>query len=1168
MFQDQEENLYIPTFMRETQEQPVEPLGGASESSSDLYIPTFMRNSSTPVAPSPSVSGGATQEDLYIPTFMREQAPSEDLYIPTFMGGASPTSPQPREQGRSADDIRASTGDMAAIRQYMMTRKGSQFRDVDDDTLYNQFINHMRFFNVNEVTTIGELRWLRGAGEEERIAAGEAYQIFDSLGNAFQNDGVLGAIDGVADYTRAVLTSPSTYLGLGVGRLVAGGATRTAIQSAKREVIEEAISAATRGLTGQAAREAGERAASQTISQLARTTALNQIGIAALVDAGANSFQDYLYQTTLLEAGAQEEYSLFQTAIAATGGLVGGAVAAAPYMIRGFGSDAPARIGAREEAAQREAAERFEPAIERAIERFQENMVDWMATVRSGQRLSGDSLQVQERAVRMLLDPEQPTSIPFAMNEAGLTLRTGREAEGAIQQMVSYAKSLPAERMAELDRQFKEATGVAYSELVDIVAAAESRAGQILGIGSKAAQNIARVNAARARADSIIVQNSLDLGANLIPKKDDLPPDRNTIQYIQSLWRRALVSHPATTAINVQGWAQAYAARALAETIHGGVLGITGLAAKLAAPVSARSASFADEALRQSKILFQAQTYKLSNLVAPYETRETFEALLDKMPKYLQERINRDAFGGVSMKTAAQYGMNPDSLVVRNVERISHKASAMSGVKLQDVYTKSFSMLAELDKLVKDKMGRSLDDIIQAGKLNDISDEIWERAVEVSLRDTFSADFTKVGGLFGGFSKFIEQLSNTPGIGFLFPFGRFLNNNLAFIMQYSPIGFVPFLIGANRKGFFQGTTRMEAFSKAIVGTSALVALSQYQASKQERGMQWYEEETFSGDRLNRQNLAPGSFYLLAGHIANLAARGEAVSQDLITDLIAQMGLDRLTRDLGATNALDEAIGYMVSIWDEETPKAEFFGIMSEIGKVALGDIGSGFTRPLEPLNVLVGAARGQDPIQDRRQLTGWDAAVSGFTRYTDNLFEGLLTEAPARQDISRPGPVTDPNPVARMFGDRISAPATDIDLLLARANIAPWTANERTGIPEWDAIMNERVTPILNQRARQLMESPVYRNANQRTRERLTRTLLTQAKRDIRDMIDARGTANEFLRREQARFLSLPESLRIQAKAAFGIPDVLDRELTLFQLEMLRTWITDTREFEGTLMRP
>lgn len=351
---------------------------------------------------------------------------------------------------------------------------------------------------------------------------------------------------------------------------------------------------------------------------------------------------------------------------------------------------------------------------------------------------------------------------------------------------------------------------------------------------------------------------------------------------------------------------------------------------------------------------------------------------------------------------------------------------------------------------------------------------------------------------------------------------------------------------------------------------ALAGLGAYVQSKQERGLQWYQEETFGGEILDRTNLAPMSVYLASGHLLNLWIRGEAISDDLKRDVMDQLGLSRITRDLGTFTTLDEAISFMLASFDDETVRQDWGGFLVEMLKVSLGDIGSGFTRPLEPFNVAVGAIRGQAPIVDQRQVVGPEGVIRGFTRYLDNvfapLFEEFDIEGPPRQDITSLTPVYDPNPVDRMFGNRHSAPPTDINLLLARANIAPWTANERSGIPEWDAIMNEIVTPTLNLRARALMETPAWRDANQRTRERMARLLLTTVKREVRNWVETRGDYNQYLRNEQQRYQSLPESLRIQAAAALDI-EGSERNYTLYQIEMLRAWIEDRREFESLITR-
>jgi hypothetical protein len=95
--------------------------------------------------------------------------------------------------GRQAEEIRTSPQDMEIIRNYMLTRKGAHVNNYSDEELYDTFINHMRSFNVNEVTTGGELLWVRRASEEDRQLANQAYGIFDSLGSVFTNDGISGA---------------------------------------------------------------------------------------------------------------------------------------------------------------------------------------------------------------------------------------------------------------------------------------------------------------------------------------------------------------------------------------------------------------------------------------------------------------------------------------------------------------------------------------------------------------------------------------------------------------------------------------------------------------------------------------------------------------------------------------------------------------------------------------------------------------------------------------------------------------------------------------------------------------------------------------------------------------------------------------------------------------
>ena len=107
----------------------------------------------------------------------------------------------------------------------MIERKGVDYKDLSADEVVEDFVDHMRYFNANTVSTAGEVRFISKADEKRKKKAEKAYRIYDQLGNVFVNDGAMGAVDGVKDYIYAAATDPTNYLGLvtgGVGRAAAG----------------------------------------------------------------------------------------------------------------------------------------------------------------------------------------------------------------------------------------------------------------------------------------------------------------------------------------------------------------------------------------------------------------------------------------------------------------------------------------------------------------------------------------------------------------------------------------------------------------------------------------------------------------------------------------------------------------------------------------------------------------------------------------------------------------------------------------------------------------------------------------------------------------------------------------------------------------------------------
>ena len=160
---------------------------------------------------------------------------------------------------------------LTPIRSYMIERKGVDYKDKSAEEVVEDFVQHMRYFNANSVSTTGELRFINKANERTKQTAGKAYQIYEQLGNVFQNDGAMGAVDGVKDYIFAAAKDPTNYLGLitgGVARAGVAGVSLTGkqvVRSAVRELVTKLQDGASKKAAVEAAKKAGKEAAARAI---------------------------------------------------------------------------------------------------------------------------------------------------------------------------------------------------------------------------------------------------------------------------------------------------------------------------------------------------------------------------------------------------------------------------------------------------------------------------------------------------------------------------------------------------------------------------------------------------------------------------------------------------------------------------------------------------------------------------------------------------------------------------------------------------------------------------------------------------------------------------------------------------------------------------------------
>lgn len=1137
-----------------------------------LDISSFLPTAEEPAAQEEIIPEYEGVEDFIV------QAPADTSPIMNVEGDISqflptvetaPLQAPVEKKSLTADDIISDPKRMGIVRNYMSIRRGNQWLEADPRETYDAYINTMRGFATNEIDTLSEARALWNADDTQKSTMGQAYQLFEELGSFATNDGILGAVDGLYDYGAEILTSPSTWLGVGVGKLATAGAGAVAKQAVIKTAMAEArklaaAQALKSGATQSVALTAGRTAAKKIAADASTRVAVKEVVAATAADSGMSVFQDYMYQDTLINSGAQDEYSVLQSTLAGTLGVVAGGVSAIPLLTRNGrtmrGAD-KAILQAKKEESKR-VAEKIAPEMQKSITLLQEEMIDWKKAVADGKTLTKDSHALRNKVVETLLSPDHPASLVTAMKNAGMKMDPE---EGFTHQAISFATNLPPKNINELDQQLMDSVGFRYTEMLDMLASSVSEAGGTLNLASQASKQFSSLITARALSDKVIVA-AKDAPSSVV--------SIDGLKYVQSLWRRALVSSPATTAANVAGWGAASGARGLAEVFHGGALGTAGMATKLAKPLGFKGAAkFSDEAMDKSRALMKAQTFKLQTLLHPYETKEAFDTLLKQTDEAYNKQLMAQGFSGVDMDSAARYNMNPDNPLIKGTERVAHNAAVLSLMKVQDHYTKAQTFLNSMNRQLLESGNKGgIMDVLDRGDLSGISDDMWNKALKESLEDSFSQDYTKGSSFSAKSAKLVEDLSNAPGLGFLFPFGRFMNNYLAFTLNHSPVGFV-----RGARGVWKGDNDAASLMvKGSVGSMAIATLAYEEGKKMEKGLAWWQEEGDTGTVYDRTNLAPLSFYKVAGRVAYLKATGQEVSKDLKDDLILQMGPIALTKeaDTGIT-ALNQ---FILSVLNPETLESEGRDTWDMVGAgmgIIGGDVMSGFLRPFEAANIMVGQGENIDKNVDRRQLRGTEATVSNTLKYVDVLFaklEGTLEGKDATMDdlgpdkhsATRPDRLRADNPVGKLVGVRAMGPQTASERMLAGANLQPWKIDERTKVPEWDALVNDKVFPLIEYHADKLIRSDSWKNASQSVRARLVKNVVNNAKKDTRDFVSStpsgRGPALDALR----KLSSQPPSLRSEAKKELGITKQ-DHELTYYEIQRINSYIGLTKEDEKTL---
>ena len=1103
------------------------------------------------------------------------------------------------------DDLEKNPEYTTAIREYMIRRKGVQYEEMDAEQLVDDFTKHMRYFNVNEAITASEALFVTKADEETKQVAANAYEVYDSLGNVFTNDGLLGAVDGVKDYMAAILTSPSTYLGLGAGKAVTWATSKAAsqgIKEAAKAAGREAAKTASKGKV----RDAYRKASHDVVAKAARQDATKSLATTGTVDGGMSILQNWWQQDLEKDVGTswREEYNIFEMAFSFVGGIFG---VGAQLAGRGISKNASKITGgedlkgARKQLKKHSAATKLtteqRKEINEGIRRRTAALQELLNPKKLGVRLRGaDDKKVAWRdKVKKGIVDARGRAIPSEVIKA-IFLGVGDDVEaidglsGGIAQIMADAKVkigknkritdaatdiirvLDQDTLMDINGILQNETGLTLGQTVDlgnkignIFAASVSEGSKILNSASQMAKQYNRALVEGSEKNMVYSDDTLseayEIAQDQIPSTKigkflDKFPGQG---YGMNVWKRLLVSAPQTTAANILGFGQYYIANSVAEMFQ-------------SVPLVLGSALVKDEKKaqmmrEQAKALWAIQGVKLRNFADPYTTHDAYLAILETDDK-LARRL-RETFAGGVRRTEERFNIDGTNKLFKGIESYTQMAQTISGVNIQDSWTKSQMFMTSIDKHLRLQKGKTLNEVLESGSLDLVDDTVQGKALDDTLKSVFSKDYKNDKmNFFRKTAGIVEDASNSP-LGYILPFGRFMNNIVATAYQWNPVtGLFP-MAGHIAKG--RNLEATEAFSRAMVGGSAIAMTMKYDLKQQERGEAWNEMQTPSGNTIDVTNTFPFSLLKVSARFFNRKLNGQPVSKELTQDLAQQLAIGQAVKDVNfgsdVTRLVDAASRAILE------GDASGWQLMFDALGNAGGNWASGYTRPFDPLNKLAGAATetltgiATNEAIDRRQAKGFFEKLSlGATRYVDNMFEGLA--AYVTRDVKpmgtkltpagREGRIYDPNPMGSSFGVKTKQARTYADHVFGAVDLPSWKAGMYTGIPEFDAFINKHIAPIIEHEAELLWKSKAFRHGKgvdmdvQLYRQQKVKQMLAKAKATVKKY--AAGVPTAAVDTLRVKLDRKPDAIVKSAKKSLGIDSSI-RNMTTEELRQMFTMI-------------
>jgi hypothetical protein len=1057
--------------------------------------------------------------------------------------GATPEG-EPLTVSNLLDDDKFST-----VATYMEDRTGMTEADYSREEIRDSFVNSMRGFNSgNSIDVIQEMNHLyQGEGDaltNRRATAASAYELWDSLGGAFNRNTTTGEkVDAVGDYARSLILDPVNAVSLGFGKAGGAVATRGATQALKAVARAAGEAASSSVIARSGTKEAAALAATQAQSRVmtrgfqelgseaaqtaGRRRVVGDIAGSAALDSAAGVAADAGIQSVDRMTGRQEGYNATQGAISALGGVVGAGLQGGLLLTRGWGptDTAGTNLLRGEETFEAEMKALSEAngsaariAANAETEKAQQALTSWLTPFKE---LTARGREVSEESVRSNNFTDFYNGMENFFTEAGIPLvnmrsRMGDRRSGWYHDVITD-ESFPPTMYAEIEDSiagaFKTDTGKAMN-LEEILLKGTDEASQ----AGRLLQSIAASRRASKTAGLDDLPDDEVVGAAVrgMTTSKELDGPTGFKQWsgnFQNGFIRMLVTHPATTALNVVGWAYASGMQSTVDMIKGTLYG--GYSVLKYAGGDAIGAA---EYRRLAGNTYKAQVNKFRNLANPTGTRDEVVDFLTHRPE-AQKAMFSYLSGGIKNEDAVAklnriLGDEPDPRT--GVTKAMDTMQVMYGVTAQDMLTKSQEFMYALDLNIRNKYDMSYNEFMQRDDIFTVLKdpqkgasyqdfmEVEALAVEQSLGNVFARKFgnRNSGTNLEFVADILEEARNVPVIGALVPFGQFFNNSIVFMADHTGISLV---LKPYTKTSKSG---MELLTRAAAGWGLIAVATVKEMENLEEGLAWHEERNSDGKVVSRLYDFPLSFWKMIGRMGAHMNRDGGVPKPLFEEYIATFTLPSITRGLG-----DAAGGVQQLATEIFAGEAGYADVIPAALSATVNMYSSGGTRFLDPLNTAMAFAEGEDYVAPSRNVG--NKQLNNALRYTDQIVDALigLENIPViGEDIANAYSTQNYNAVSgrnmgvnpgRISGSREVVPTSSIGRLYNDIGKPQWQMTLPRDNPEMQEIYEKYLFPLLEYHADTVLENGRWEEMGLAGRETMLKRIMTEARREIKESFAA-----------------------------------------------------------------